>query len=191
MIIKPDGVQRSLISEITSRFERVGLKLIGLKMVIPTPEQVEQHYTIGPAWKQRTGEKRLAAYQKDGRTPPSTDPIELANHVIRRLQIYMSSGPVIVMAWQGAHSVAVVRKLIGSTEPLSSDVGTIRGDFMLDSYELSEQDDRSVRNVVHASGTVDEANMELGNWFAAQELHDYKLVQEQILYDVNLDGKKE
>jgi nucleoside-diphosphate kinase len=100
----------------------------------------------------------------------------------------MTAGPVIAMVWQGAHAVAIVRKITGGTEPLTSDIGTIRGDYVLDSYATSDQDNRSVRNLVHASGSVKEAEGEIKLWFTAAELVNYKLVQEQIIYDVNLDG---
>jgi nucleoside-diphosphate kinase len=100
----------------------------------------------------------------------------------------MTSGPVVAMVWQGAHAVDVIRKITGGTEPRTSDVGTVRGDFMLDSYTMANADERSVRNIVHASGTVEEANAEIGLWFTEKELLQYRLVQEEILYDVNLDG---
>ena len=100
----------------------------------------------------------------------------------------MTSGPVIAMVWEGAHAVELVRKLTGGTEPLRSDVGTIRGDYVLDSYQMSDQDSRAIRNLIHASGTVDEANKEIAHWFTAGELVKYRLVQDEILYDVNLDG---
>ena len=92
------------------------------------------------------------------------------------------------MVWQGAHAVAIVRKLTGGTEPLTSDVGTIRGDFVLDSYEMSDQDKRAVRNLIHASGSPEEAEKEIAHWFKPEELLAYKVLQEKILYDVNLDG---
>ncbi len=100
----------------------------------------------------------------------------------------MTSGPVVAMVWQGAHAVDVVRKVTGGTEPRNSDIGTIRGDFVLDSYLMADTDGRSVRNLVHASGSVEEANNEIKHWFKDEEMVDYRLVQEQILYDVNLDG---
>jgi len=81
-----------------------------------------------------------------------------------------------------------VRKVTGGTEPLTSDVGTIRGDFVLDSYQMADTDGRAVRNLIHASGSVEEAENEIKHWFKESELVRYKLVQEQILYDVNLDG---
>jgi nucleoside-diphosphate kinase len=92
------------------------------------------------------------------------------------------------MVWEGAHVVEIVRKITGGTEPRSSDVGTIRGDYVLDSYTMADIDDRSVRNLVHASGSNEEAVKEINHWFKPSELIDYKLIQEKILYDVNLDG---
>lgn len=188
VIIKPDGVQRSLIGEVVRRFERVGLKLVGLKFGVPDAEQVEKHYTLDPEWKKKVGEKAIASYEKKGQTPPVSDPVKIGDMVVDRLKKYMTSGPVVMMAWQGAHSVELVRKLVGGTEPRSSDVGTIRGDYVLDSYMIADSDDRAIRNLIHASGSVEEAQQELALWFSDEELVNYRLVQEGILYDVNLDG---
>lgn len=188
VIIKPDGVQRSLIGEIVGRFERVGLKLVALRFEVPDAAKVEEHYTLDPNWKRIVGEKSIESYKKKGETPPSDDPMVIGNAVVERLKNYMTSGPTVVMAWQGAHAVELVRKLVGGTEPRSSDVGTIRGDFVLDSYSMADSDERAIRNLIHASGSVDEAKQELAHWFSAKELVDYRLVQESILYDVNLDG---
>ncbi len=188
IIIKPDGVQRSLVGEIIGRFEKVGLKLVGLKFMVPAAAQIETHYTLDPSWKRNVGEKAIEAYKKKGQTPPTEDPEEVGNIVVERLKKYMTSGPTVVMAWQGAHAVELVRKIVGGTEPRSSDVGTIRGDFVLDSYAMADTDDRAIRNLIHASGSVEEAQNELKHWFGSEELVSYRLVQEQILYDVNLDG---
>jgi nucleoside-diphosphate kinase len=191
VIIKPDGIQRSLIGEIVKRFERVGLKLIALKFQIPTKEQTKMHYTIDPDWVQKAGEKALNSFKAQGRDTTELNAIDLGNGILGKLQTYMSSGPVVVMAWQGAHAVDVIRKLVGSTEPRTSDVGTIRGDFVHDSYEISNIEGRSVRNVVHASGTVEEALKELEIWFKSDEIISYRLIAEEVLYDVNMDGKEE
>ena len=188
VMIKPDGIQRSLVGEIIQRLERVGLKLVALKMLVPTEEQIEQHYTLDPEWRRITGEKTIKSYKDKGLEPPSEDPLAITAVILKNLIKYMSSGPIIAMIWQGAHAVKIVRKLVGSTEPLSSDVGTIRGDFVLDSYQLSDVDGRSVRNLIHASGSPTEAENEINHWFNQKELIEYKLVQEQIIYDVNLDG---
>ncbi len=188
VIIKPDGVQRSLIGEVIKRFERVGLKLVGLRFEVPEAGKIEEHYTLDPKWKENVGTKAIESYKKKGQQPPSEDPIEIGNLVVERLKKYMTSGPVVLMAWQGAHSVELIRKLVGGTEPRSSDVGTIRGDYVLDSYMMADTDDRAIRNLIHASGSVEEATQELALWFGEEELVNYKLVQEGILYDVNLDG---
>lgn len=188
VVIKPDGIQRTLIGEIIKRYERAGLKMAGLKMVIPNGALAEKHYTIDPQWTRKVGEKAIESYLKKGIKPPTNDPVKIGNTVLGNLKKYLSSGPVVAMVWQGAHAVKIVRKITGSTEPLSSDVGTIRGDFVIDSYEMSDTDGRAVRNLIHASGEVSEAKKEINLWFKKDELFKYKLAHETILYDVNLDG---
>ncbi len=188
VVIRPDGIQRSLVGEIIKRFERIGLKLVAMKMFVPTPEFIEKHYTLDPEWRKITGEKTIKGYKDKGQTPPSEDPYEITEIVLDGLKKFMTAGPVIAMVWQGAHAVKIVRKLTGGTEPLSSDVGTIRGDFVLDSYQLSDTAGRAIRNLIHASGSIEEAKKEIEHWFSPKEIINYRLVQEQILYDVNLDG---
>ncbi|MBI2474283.1 MAG: nucleoside-diphosphate kinase [Candidatus Taylorbacteria bacterium] len=188
VIIKPDGVQRTLIGEIIGRFEKVGLKIVGLKMSVPSAAHVEKHYNLDPNWKRLVGEKSIQSYEKKGVKPPSEDPLKVGAQVIERLKKYFVSGPVVVMALEGAHAVPLVRKITGGTEPLSSDVGTIRGDFVLDSYVMADTDNRAIRNLVHASGSDEEAENEIRHWFKKDELVNYKLISERILYDVNLDG---
>lgn len=188
VIIKPDGIQRTLIGEIIQRYERIGLKMIGLKMMIPTPELIEKHYTIDPEWRMKTGLKTIKSYAEKGLTPPHTDPLKITSIILKNLVNYMTKGPVIAMVWQGAHAVQIVRKITGTTEPLMSPVGTIRGDYVLDSYQMSDVDGRSVRNLVHASGSVKEAEDEIAHWFKKEELFNYRLIAEAMLYDVDLDG---
>ena len=188
VVIKPDGIQRSLIGEIIKRYEQIGLKLCALKMFIPTEDFVEAHYSLDPNWRRETGEKRIRAAKDKGEEPPSHDPLEVTRIVLEKLRKYLSSGPVIAMVWQGAHAVEIVRKVTGSTEPKMSDVGTLRGDYVLDSYRMADDDGRSVRNLVHASGNVVEAEKEIKHWFKDEEIMNYKLVQESILYDVDLNG---
>ncbi|OHA68131.1 MAG: hypothetical protein A3A27_00285 [Candidatus Wildermuthbacteria bacterium RIFCSPLOWO2_01_FULL_47_18] len=188
VLIKPDGIQRSLMGDIISRYERLGLKLLGVKLTVPTPDLVEKHYTLDPAWRQRNGEKTIKSYKEKGLKPPSEDPLEVSGVTLQKLKKYLSSGPVIAMVWQGANAVAVVRKITGGTEPLTSDVGTIRGDFMLDSYQMADEDNRAVRNLTHISGSVKEAEDEIKLWFSDKELVRYNIVQEKILYDENLDS---
>lgn len=189
VIIKPDGVQRSLIGEIIKRYEQVGLKLIGIKMVIPTPEMAQAHYMVGgEEWLVAVGEKAMASYEKKGEKSPFATARECGQAVLNRNARYMSAGPVVVMIWQGNKAVPLVRKMTGGTEPLTSDVGTIRGDFTLDSYALADIGERSVRNLIHASGEVSEAEKEIAIWFKPEEILSYRLIADEILYDINLDG---
>jgi len=188
VVLKPDVVQRSLIGEIIGRFEKVGLKLTAMKMCVPTEAFVEQHYTLDPEWRRITGEKRVKAAKEKGEVLKTEDPMEITAVILEKLKKYMTSGPVVAMVWQGAHATELVRKIVGGTEPRTSDVGTIRGDFVLDSYIMADSDGRAVRNLIHASGTAKESETEIKHWFRDDEIVNYKLVQEQILYDVNLDG---
>ncbi|HOF50439.1 MAG TPA: nucleoside-diphosphate kinase, partial [Candidatus Colwellbacteria bacterium] len=153
VVIKPDGVQRGLIGEVIGRYERSGLKLVGIKMLVPTPEFTERHYTLDPTWRERNGKKTIEAYKAKGLVPPSEDPLAVNAITLGKLKKYLSSGPVVAMVWQGMHAVAVVRKITGSTEPLVSDVGTIRGDLTIDSYQAADEDGRVTRNIIHASGS--------------------------------------
>jgi nucleoside-diphosphate kinase len=188
VIIKPDGVQRTLIGEVIRRYERMGLKMVALKMVIPTADLAEKHYTLDPEWVRKVGEKSILGYKSKNIVPPTEDPLEVGRKVLTRLVKFMTSGPVVAMVWQGVHAVQIVRKMTGGTEPLTSDIGTIRGDFVLDSYQISDIDDRAIRNVVHASGSIEEAVNEINLWFKPEEILNYRLIQDAILYDVNLDG---
>lgn len=189
VIIKPDGVQRTLIGEIIHRYERIGYKLVGLKLVVPTGEQAKAHYMIGgEEWLESVGQKAAAAYEKKGMKSPFATPRENGIAILETNAKYLSSGPVIAMVWQGAHVVEVMRKLTGSTEPRSSDVGSIRGDFVHDSYMMADADSRSIRNLIHASGNPDESAKEIPIWFSDGEIFEYRLINESILYDVNLDG---
>lgn len=186
VVVKPDGIQRALIGEIIKRYERLGLKLVGLKMLVPTEAMIEQHYLLDPNWKKNVGEKSIASYLKKGETPPSTDPIEVANVVVANLKKYMTSGPVIAMVWEGAHAVELVRKITGGTEPRSASIGTIRGDFVVDSYQMADSDSRAIRNLIHASGSIPEAQMEIPHWFKNEDIVDYHVPHEAILYDVEM-----
>lgn len=187
LIVKPDGVQRTLVGEVVKRIERVGLKLVAAKMVVPTAEHAKAHYTSDPTWLVKVGEKSIAAAQSRGAAHAAT-PLGAGEAILAKNMRYLASGPVFATVWQGAHACAIVRKLVGGTEPLTSDVGTIRGDHMLDSYAMSEADDRSIRNIVHASGSPEEAALEVPIWFAPSEIVRYNLAHDRILYDVNLDG---
>ena len=137
----------------------------------------------GEEWIMNVGTKAAAAYEKKGMKSPFATPRENGMAILKTNASYLSSGPVVAMIWQGAHAVEVVRKLTGGTEPRTSDVGTIRGDYMLDSYQMADAEGRSIRNLIHASGTPEEAEKEIPIWFEKDELVKYHIVQEKILYD--------
>lgn len=188
VLVKPDGVQRGLIGESIRRYEQSGLKLVAIKMIIPTPEMALKHYSVDPEWALKTGTKSIEAWKAKGLTPPTEDPIELAEGVRKQLVTFLSSGPVVAMVWQGMNAIPVIRKITGGTEPLTSVPGTIRGDYTIDSYRAADTDKRAVRNIIHASGSVEEANKEMTIWFKPEEILSYRLNTEAIIYDVNLDG---
>jgi len=187
VILKPDTVQRSLIGEIIQRFERVGLKITHLSFKVLDQKRVNEHYGKQDEWYLRKGQGIIDDRTAHG-LPIEKDALEYGKDIIRVVEKYMISGPVVVMVLQGNQAVAVVKKLVGSTEPTTSDVGTIRGDYTLDSYSVSALDDRGIRNLIHCSDSPEEAEREIQLWLKPEELLNYRVVQEQILYDVNLDG---
>jgi len=187
VMIKPDGVQRGLVGEILKRVERVGLKITGLKMVLPTEDQCWTHYNKDEAWFAQKGERTVTDRQANG-LPVDKPAAEYGKDIVRALVKFMTSGPVVAMVLSGNQAVGIVKKLVGGTEPLTSDVGTIRGDFTLDSYNLSSLDERAVRNLIHCSDKPEEAEREIKIWFNPEELIQYRQLNEEILYDVNLDG---
>lgn len=187
VIIKPDGVQRSLVGEIISRFERTGLKLVSLKFVVLDSDRLWKHYDKDDEWFISKGTKLAEARVAAGLSAEK-EPIEYGKDIIRALEKYMTSGPVVVMVWEGNSAVSVITKLVGETAPNSADVGTIRGDLTIDSYAMANVDDRAVRNLIHCSDTPENAEKEIALWLSNDEVLQYRLLNEAILYDVNLDG---
>lgn len=190
VILKPDTIQRSLVGEMISRFERAGLKIVGMKLLslkqVPE-EKLWEHYDKNDEWFTKKGEGFVKSLTDAGQEI-TKEPIEYGKDIIRALVKYMQAGPVVMLVLQGNQAVAVTKKLVGETEPATSDVGTIRGDFTLDSFSLANVDDRAVRNLVHCSDNLGDASREVALWFGSDELVDYRLILEQMLYDVNLDG---
>lgn len=190
VILKPDAVQRGLIGEIIKRIENTGLKLVGLKMTMATEDQCWKHYNKDDEWFLKKGTLTLENRKSAG-MPIEKEAIEYGRDIVGALVKFMTCGPVVPMVFEGNQAVGVIKKLVGSTEPMSSDGGTIRGDFTLDSFELANFDERAVRNLIHCSDQPEEAVREISLWFKEEELLKYRLIAEQILYDVNLDGIKE
>ena len=132
VILKPDAVQRGLTGEIINRIERTGLKLIGLKAIMAEADQCWAHYNKDEEWFLKKGNMTVENRKTAG-MPVTKEAIEYGRDIIGALVKFMTCGPVVPMIWEGNQAVGIVKKLVGATEPLSSDGGTIRGDFTIDS----------------------------------------------------------
>lgn len=190
IIIKPDAIQRSLIGEIIGRFERVGLKFTAFKFLVPNEEQLQAHYNKDDEWFARKGENIVKDLTEQGR-PVEKEAIEYGRDIIRAIVRFMQESPVLVFVVEGNSAVDVALKLTGTTEPATSDIGTIRGDYTLDTYAHATYEDRSVRNLIHCSESPEEAEREIKVWFTDTDIQDYVTAQERIMYDVNFDGETE
>jgi nucleoside-diphosphate kinase len=190
VILKPDTVQRSLIGEVIKRFERTGLKCTAMKMFVPDEARLIEHYNKSDEWFQKKGTNVINDLLAQG-LPVNKEPMEYGKDIIRTIVKYMTAAPVIAMVWEGNQSVAVVTKLIGTTEPATSDVGTVRGDYTIDSYGHASFENRAVRNLVHCSDAVEEAEREIAIWFKEDDIMKYTTAQEHMLHDINLDGSPE
>jgi len=185
VLIKPDGVKRGLTGEILKRFERVGLKILGMKMVEASDELLIKHYqSNNPQTLRRWGEKTLKTYteySKNAKKELGTDdPMELGRMVNKWLFDYIKSGPVVVVLLEGKHAIENAIAIAGPTMPASSPAGTIRGDFSTDSAAYANDEKRGVMNLVHVSASIKEANLEKTLWFSSSEIHQYKRVEEFI-----------
>lgn len=177
MMIKPDGVRKGLIGEVIRRFEQRDLKIVALEMFTPTRDQVHNHYPQDEKWIRRLGEKTAATYEKynyDLSELGTTDLLEIGGMVREWLLDFMTSAPMVRMVVQGLHAVDVVRKIAGPTMPYLAEMGTIRGDFSIDSPALANKEKRAVANIIHASETAEEAAHEIEYWFGKSPIHPYK-----------------
>lgn len=185
VMIKPDGVRRGLIGEIIRRIEQVGLKVIAIEMFQPTKKEIDDHYPKEEAWITRLGHKTLSTYEKYGYDPMeemgTASAEEIGPHVRRWLIDYMSSGPVVKIVVQGVHAVDMVRKLAGNTQPALAEMGTIRGDYSVDSAASANKDKRAIHNLIHASETAEEAEHEIEHWGMKKKAHQYKRVEEDLM----------
>ena len=157
ILFKPDAVQRGIVGEILTRFERVGLKIIGTKMIFPNKEHYYKHYEGIGKMVTRRGEKAF----------------DMALE-------FMTQGPVIAMVLEGVESVELVRKLVGGTEPKAALPGTIRGDYSHMSFGYADEHNVGIPNLIHASGSVEEAKQEIEHWFADHEIYDYHSPREKF-----------
>ena len=191
VLLKPDTIQRNLVGEVIRRFETAGLKIVAMKFLSCTPEQAIKHYVKNDAEYEALGNRSIAGMQKAGMDITGVVAREKGEAIINALVKFLTASPIVALVLEGHQAVKLTRKLVGSTEPLNSDVGTIRGDYTLDSYVMADADSRAIRNLVHASGNVEEAEYEIPVWFKPEEVIDYRCVRDAILYDVNMDGTKE
>jgi nucleoside-diphosphate kinase len=178
VLVKPDGVRRGLSASILARLETAGLKLVALKMVRPSPDFAEAHYPNTPEWIRGMGEKTLKTYRDYGVDPVAElgtdDPLRIGELVKGWNIAYLSSGPVVAAVLEGPHAIEVVRKLCGHTIPLYADPGTIRGTYSSESPILANAEKRSLRNLIHASSTPEEAEHEISHWFPEGGLVSYQ-----------------
>lgn len=178
VMIKPDGVRKGLIGEVIKRFEQRDLKIVALEMSQPLYDQMDNHYPKKEEWITRLGEKTKNTYDKYGYdlfADFGTDDTSKIGPEVRKWVIdFMMSAPVVKMIVQGVHAVDVVRKIAGDTMPYKADMGTLRGDFSIDSPALANKEKRAVMNVVHCSETPEEAEHEIKHWFGDAVVNDYK-----------------
>jgi len=180
ILAKPDAVQRGLVGEILTRFEKIGFKIAGMKMVHPTEQHLGLHYADDPAWKKSVGEKTRATMLKKGIEMSETD--EQIGDRIRNWNMDCLRAPIAAFIFEGLHAVEVGRKIVGATEPKSAAIGTIRGDFSVDSFANADKLQRTTKNLVHASGSVEEAEREISIWFSKDEIHNYDKHATGMLY---------
>lgn len=178
VMIKPDGVRKGLTGEIIRRFEQRDLKVVALEMFQPTHQQLDNHYPKNEEWVTRLGHKTLSTYEKYGYDAladfGTIDPAKIGPEIRKWLLDFMKSAPLVKIVLQGIHAVDVVRKIAGPTMPYLADMGTIRGDFSIDSPALANKEKRAVMNVVHCSETPEEAEHEIKHWFGDKKTFDYK-----------------
>ena len=179
--IKNEAIQKGLIGEIIHRLERVGLKLVAVKMIVPNETVLGKQYPDAEWWYKQVGEKTKASRQKRG-IEDKRDSIEIGKWVRGMILEDLVGKPQVAMVWEGAHAIEIAKKLIGITNPLDSDVGTIRADFTIESYDVADYYQHPVRTLVHRSGSVDEAKEEIALWFKSEEVKKYPLVLEEVLY---------
>lgn len=186
VLIKPDGVQRALVGEVIKRFEQRGLKIIALKMVKPSIDHINDHYPKDEKWIERLGEKGFTTFKEQGIDPKqamgTADKKEAGKMVRKWLIDYMTAAPIVAFVVEGIHAIEMVRKIVGPTLPSKAPIGTIRGDFSVDSPAVANIQKRSVKNMIHASETPEEAASEIKHWFSEEEIHDWARPYHEVMF---------
>lgn len=181
ILIKHDGMQRGLVGEIVGRFERKGLKIAAMKMLHPTEELADKHYVMTEAWiKKLAGLTRKAADEKNEKIDMTDE--EIAGRVKGWNMKYLTEGPIIAIVFEGYHAIEIGRKISGPAEPRSAPLGTVRGDFSVDSYDMADVLQRPTRNLMHASGNKEEADNEIPLWFSESEIFDYEKEDWKVMH---------
>jgi nucleoside-diphosphate kinase len=177
VLIKPDGVKKRIVGEIMSRFERVGLKIVAAKLIWVSRTHVGKHYRDDKDYHRSVGERTLENYKKYGLDPQeklgTKDPVEIGRLVRKWNMKFLSSGPVFAFLLEGPGAIEIVRKIAGPTYPAESLPGTIRGDYSYDSAYLANSEGRTIENLIHASGSKEEARFEKQLWFKRSEIYSY------------------
>lgn len=184
VLIKPDALKRGIVGEIISRFEKIGLKIIGCKLIQVERDFAQKHYPVTDEWLLKVGNNTLTDCTKYGidvvKNLGTDKPLEIGKLVWKWNVDYLISGPVIALVLKGNHAVENVRSMVGSTVPTLASPGTIRGDFSLDSAISANAVGRAIFNLVHASSSKEEAEREIEMWFSKNEIHDYKRLEEYL-----------
>lgn len=177
ILVKPDAVRRGLVGEVLQRFEQREFTVCAMKMVHATKEQMHTHYSANahnPEWLTRVGDNTIDAFRAHGKDPKAElgtdDVLKVGTLGIEWLVEFMTSGPIVAIVVKGPDAVAMVRKIIGSTMPSKADIGSIRGDYSIDSPVTATLEKRTVQNLIHASGSREEAEFEVNHWFSEEEL---------------------
>ena len=190
LIIKPDGVARGLCGAILKRFEQVGLTIIGLKFGMADEKTVVAHYPETDVWFEKVGQRTLTNYAEkslDTKGIFKTDnAVEIGKTVKKWLIDYFQESPVLCVVVEGYNVIEIVRKLSGNTIPLLATPGTIRGDFSHDTIDLANEQNRPLRNIIHASDTVEDGEKEIKVWFTLEELFSYERADEKFMYLKNV-----
>ena len=181
VMLKPDAVQRALVGEILSRFERAGFKIVGLKMCYASKEQAGKHYADDEAWLKSVGEKMKKAYEAKGQKI-TEDALAIGKRVRKQLMDFITMSPTVAVVIEGHDAINKIRVLVGDTAPNKAAPGTIRGDFAFDSYGLADVSGRPIQNLIHASDSPESSKREMDIWFKKDELHPYQRVDEALLY---------
>ena len=165
VLIKPDGVSRRLIGEIIARIEKTGLDIVDMKMAEADWELAGNHYEITDEWCKGVFDKAKDSFESQGKEFPHSDYKEYGKMIQNWNMDFITEGRVLAMIIEGPHAVSVIRKIVGATDPSKAVPGTIRGDLLYESAALANEAGRSLRNLIHASGSVEEAEREIGLWF--------------------------